>query len=82
MRLICEFTQSELSFATGVPAYRISGAETGRMVLSDSERHLLESFLGERWKSISGAESSENRVAPAPPVSTKNAKRIHAEALA
>jgi hypothetical protein len=61
MRLLCEFTQSELSFATGVPAYRISGAETGRMALNTSETYLLESFLRERWQSIAETESKSHR---------------------
>ncbi|MGD0957215.1 MAG: hypothetical protein ABR953_10360 [Candidatus Acidiferrales bacterium] len=53
MRLICELTQQELSSATGVPMYRISGAETGRLHLNVAEQHLLINFLNKCWMNIS-----------------------------
>ena len=60
MRLLCNLRQIDLSVSTGVPVYRISGAETGRLELSDLERRTLFPFLVERWESISGAGSPEN----------------------
>jgi transcriptional regulator with XRE-family HTH domain len=56
MRLLCELTQQQLSSATGVPMYRISGAETQRVRLTEAEMHLLTNFLHQCWRNISEAE--------------------------
>ena len=58
MRLICDLTQQELSSATGVPMYRISGAETGRSELTAAELHLLTNFLRQCWGNISEQEET------------------------
>jgi hypothetical protein len=59
MRLLCNLTQLDLYVSTGIPTYRISGAETGRLRLSDLEERALCSFLVERWRSIERFESSK-----------------------
>jgi len=59
MRLLCNLTQFDLSVSTGIPTYRIGGAETGRLRLSDQEERALRNFLMERWRSIERFESSK-----------------------
>lgn len=61
MRLLCELTQQELSSATGVAMYRISGAETHRLELNEAEETLLTNFLSECWSNISQAERERSR---------------------
>ena len=58
MRLLCGLRQQDLSAATGVPIYRISGAETGRLALTARENGLLTAFLRERWSSIQELETN------------------------
>jgi hypothetical protein len=50
MRLLCNFTQALLGFATGVPVSRISAMETGRAEMREQEWNTLENFLVERWQ--------------------------------
>jgi len=57
MRLLCNLRQIDLSVTTGIPIYRIGGAETGRLQLSDLEERALRNFLVERWRSIEELES-------------------------
>jgi hypothetical protein len=56
MRLLCNLRQIDLSISTGVPVYRISGAETGRFQLSSLEETALRNFLVERWQWIEETE--------------------------
>jgi hypothetical protein len=58
MRLLCGLRQIDLFVSTGVPTYRICGAETGRLRLSESEERALRNFLVERWRSIEELESA------------------------
>ena len=58
MRLLCGLRQFDLSVATGIPMYKISGAESGRFRLSEPEENVLRDFLVERWRSIQELESN------------------------
>lgn len=64
MRLLCGLRQLDLSVATGVPTYKISGAETGRFQLSEFEERALRAFLVERWGSIQELESHCSELHP------------------
>jgi hypothetical protein len=56
MRLLCGLRQIDVWASTGIPLYRIAGAERGRVQLSKSEQTLLEGFLRERWESLQEIE--------------------------
>lgn len=52
-------TQRDCELATGIPAYRIGQAETGRRPLCEIEQQALAEFLKRRFLSVvQGQESS------------------------
>lgn len=56
MRLLCGLRQIDVWASTGVPLFRIAGAERGQFELSDGEQTLLVDFLRERWASLQALE--------------------------
>jgi hypothetical protein len=61
MRLLCGLTQADLSVATGIALYKVAGAETGRVRLSDLDVSALRNFLLGRWHSIEAYEGREKK---------------------
>jgi hypothetical protein len=57
MRLLCGLRQIDLTMATGIALYKISGAEIGRLRLSEPDEEVLRDFLVGRWSSIQRLES-------------------------
>jgi hypothetical protein len=56
MRLLCGLRQIDVWGSTGIPLYRIAGAERGQLRLSEKEHKLLATFLHERWESLQEIE--------------------------
>lgn len=52
--------QVDVHLATGIPIYRLSGYETGKLELSQAERRSLFKFLRERLAAISDTEAGDS----------------------
>jgi hypothetical protein len=56
IRGFLDLKQREVENATGVPAYRLSQAELGRIRLNETEWRALKSFYKARWEMAVGEQ--------------------------
>jgi len=65
MRLFLDLRQADVSRATGVPVWKLSAAEAGRVGLSELEEGLVRDFLRDRLRLVVEAESQSSDVTKA-----------------
>lgn len=64
IRGFLQLHQRDVELATGIPAYRLSKAELGRIELNAAERLALKNFYQARWKMATGECEEEFTLNP------------------